>query len=136
EMKKHDAASDWNDSACESTAKAFQEAASQMSGSTFEEANYDSGVAYQRCKSDAKAKAIFSEILGKNPKFHRARVQMALYEFVEGGQKDIEKAIAELQQAITDAEFKNEEALVHLALMQMLRDNDVKDDDGDNDFDR
>jgi Tfp pilus assembly protein PilF len=136
EMKKHDAASDWTDAACESTAKAFQEAAAQVSGATFEEAIYDSGVSYQRCKNDAKAKAIFSDLLAKNPKYHRARVQMALYSFVEGGAKDVEKAIAELQQAVSDAEFKNEEALVHLALMQMIRDNDVKDDDGDNDFDR
>jgi Flp pilus assembly protein TadD len=41
-----------------------------------------------------------------------------------------------MQRAIADAEFKNEEALVHLAMLQMTRDNDVSDDDGKNDFDR
>ncbi|MBM4358817.1 MAG: tetratricopeptide repeat protein [Deltaproteobacteria bacterium] len=136
EIASHDAAGDWSDAVCDATAKKFQDAASKLNGGEFFEALYDSGVAYQRCKDDAKAKAVFDEILSKNPKFHRARVQVALYKYVASNYKEVEPAIKEMQQAIEDAEFKNEEALVHLAMLQMQRDNDVKDDDGDSDFDR
>lgn len=136
EIEAHDKAGDWTEATCESTAKRFQDTADKLSGGEFFEAMYDAGVSYQRCKDDSKAKGIFEGILSKNPKFHRARVQVALYKFVSSGMTDIEPAIKEMQQAIEDAEFKNEEALVHLAMLQMQRDNDVKDDDGDSDFGR
>lgn len=135
-LAAHDTAGDWNDSVCESTASMFRGTASKLSGGEFFEALYDAGVSYQRCKNDSKAKEVFEEILAKNPKFHRARVQVALYKFIGSGQKEVDEAIKQMQQAIEDAEFKNEEALVHLAMLQMMRDNDVKDDDGANDFDR
>ncbi len=136
ELTAHDTASDWNDSACESSAKHFENASGKLSGGEFFEARYNAGVAFQRCKQDSSAKGAFKKILAENPKFHRARVQVALYEFVASGQKDVDPAIKEMQQAVDDAEFKNEEALVHLAMLQMLRDNDVKDDDGATDFER
>jgi Tfp pilus assembly protein PilF len=135
-LNQHDVAGDWTDSTCEEAASAFKDASSKLTGGEFFEALYNAGVSYRRCKNDAKAKEIFEEILKKNSKFHRARVQVALYEFNAGGQKDVDKAIAEMTQAISDAEFKNEEALVFLAMLQMMRDNDVSDDDGKNDFER
>src|SRR5690606_21058255 len=73
------------------------------------------------------------EIIGKMPEFHRARVQLALYKYAEN--KDIEAAMSEMKQAIKDAEFKNEEALVNLAILQMERDSSTGDDGCDNDFD-
>jgi len=135
-LAAHDAAGDWNDASCQSAASDFEDASGKLSGGEFFEARYNAGVAYQRCKDDAKARAAFEKILADKPKFHRARVQVALYQFVASGQKDVEGAIKQMQQAVDDAEYKNEEALVHLAMLQMMRDNDVKDDDGENDFDR
>ncbi len=135
-MVQHDRAGDWSDALCDDIASMFKRAADEQSDGKFHEALYNSGVAQQRCKNDAKARATFDELLGKEPKFHRARVQVALYEFIASGQKDVEKAIGEMNQAVTDAQFKNEEALVHLAMLQMMRDNDVSDDDGANDFER
>ncbi|MBM4374508.1 MAG: hypothetical protein FJ095_05435 [Deltaproteobacteria bacterium] len=136
DLASHDAAGDWTDATCESAAKRFEDASRQLSGGEFFEARYNAGVSYQRCKNDAKAKEVFEEILSKNPKFHRARVQVALYKFVMSNQKEVDDAINQMQQAIGDADFKNEEALVHLAMLQMMRDNAVKDDDGDDDFAR
>jgi tetratricopeptide (TPR) repeat protein len=132
QMERHDKANDWNASSCKQAASAFEKANDEQKG-VFYEALYNAGVAYQRCKMNAEAKKIFGDILSKKSDFHRARVQLALYDYAET--KDIEKAIGEMQQAIKDAEFKNEEALVNLAMLQMERDSSAGDNNCDSDFD-
>jgi len=135
-MAGHDKANDWNEAACTSTAKMFLDAASEQ-GDKFAEATYNAGLAYQRCKKDSDAKNYFSQTLQKDPKFHQARMQLALYKFAEGGERDYDGAISELRQAaITDAQFKNVEALVHLGMMYMKRNNSSGDNDGANDLAR
>lgn len=135
-MRKHDEANDWSDQICADTAAQFIKAEDEQGGKGFLEARYNAGVAYQRCKNDAEAKKIFGEILDKNPKYHRARVQMALYAFKEGGEKDVEGAISEMQRAVRDAEYNNIEALVQLAMLQMRRQSTSSDEDGANDLER
>ncbi len=130
-LAQHDQANDWTDATCKSTAEAFMKAADEQ-GKEFLEANYNAGVAYQRCKMDAEAKKIFDDILGKRPEFHRARVHVALYDYAATG--DVEKAISELNRAIEDASFKNEEALVNLAMLQMKRDSKQGSSGCDDDF--
>jgi lipoprotein NlpI len=138
-MQQHDKANDWNDANCKSTAAKFMEAAEEQKDDrdkVFYEAKYNAGVAHQRCKHDAEAKAIFQDILQKNPKYHRAQVQVALYDFKASGEKDVEGAISSMEKAVRDAEFKNVEALVQLAALQMIRRSDRADDDGENDLER
>jgi len=138
-MKRHDKANDWSDANCKSTATKFLEAAEEQKDDrdkTFFEAKYNAGVAHQRCKNDAEAKQIFQDILDKNPKYHRAQVQVALYDFKASGEKDVEGAISAMERAVQNAEFKNVEALVQLAQLQMRRRSDRADDDGENDLER
>lgn len=131
-MGEHDEKNDWTDATCKSTAATFVKANEEQQG-TFYEALYNAGVSHQRCKQDAEAKKYFEQILSAKPDFHRARVQVALYQYAED--KDIEKAMGEMKQAIADAQFKNEEALVNLAILMMTRDSDTGDQGCDNDFD-
>lgn len=131
-VAQHDKANDWNEASCKEAAELFVDANAKQDG-TFYRALYNAGVAYQRCKMADDAKKLFDDILGKKGDFHRARVQMALYGYAES--KDIEKAISDMKQAIKDAEFKNEEALVNLAILQMERDSSQGDDGCENDFD-
>jgi tetratricopeptide (TPR) repeat protein len=136
-MAQHDKASDWSEATCASTADLFLQAAKEQGDKTFAEAIYNAGLAYQRCKKAGDAKKYFQEALQKDPKFHPARVQVALYDFAESGEKNVDKAISEMRQAaIVDAQYKNVEALVHLALLYMKRGNEVADSDGPNDFQR
>jgi lipoprotein NlpI len=131
----------WTEEACAKTAEAFKDASAKneeaaASHEPLYTALYNAGLAYERCKNDAEAKKIFVDILEKKQDFHRARVKVALYNFKESGEKEIDKAIAEIERAIKDAEYKNEEALVNLGILQMRRRNAVKDEDGDSDMDR
>lgn len=136
-MAKHDKAGDWNESTCDETAKLFLDAADEQGDKTFSEAIYNAGLAYQRCKKTAEARKLFQQVLDKNPKFHQARVQVSLYSFVESGEKNVDEAISQMRQAaITDAQFKNVEALVNLAMLYMKRGNTVADNDGANDYQR
>ncbi|WP_437681263.1 tetratricopeptide repeat protein [Sorangium sp. So ce131] len=136
-MVQHDKAGDWNEASCRSTAELFLDAADEQGDKTFAEAIYNAGLAYQRCKNDAEAKKYFQQALQTNPKFHPARVQVALYNLADSGEKNIDKAIAEMRQAaVVDAQYKNVEALVHLALLYMKRGNNEPDSDGPNDFQR
>jgi tetratricopeptide (TPR) repeat protein len=138
-MVAHDKANDWTDPTCSQIASSFLEAAkvqkSQMSRD-FPEAIYNAGLAYQRCNKDAEAKGQFQAALDLDQKFHRARVQLALYQLKEKGDGVIEPVMAELRQAVTDAQFQNVEALVNLAMLQMKRRATNPDQDGANDFDR
>ncbi len=135
-MTQHDKANDWDDAACTSTAQLFLAAAKEQGDKTFNEAVYDAGVAYQRCKKDADAKALFKQVTDKDSKFHRARVQLALYAFAESGEKDVDGALREMKQAVADAQYQNVEALVYTAMFQMRRNSQSADDDGANDFER
>jgi tetratricopeptide (TPR) repeat protein len=130
QLGRRDAANDWNEASCNQVAESFRDASDDHSDKLYE-ALYNAGVAYQRCKKDAEAKKIFQEILGKNGKFHRARVQVALYDFAASGERDVEKAIGEMKRAIEDAQYKNEEALVQLAMLLMKRDGDTAELDPD-----
>jgi len=116
----HDKANDWNDQTCGETAKMFEDAASAQASGKFPEANYDAGLAYQRCGNDKEAKAHFEKALTDDPKFHFARAQLALYQFKADG--NVDAAISALEQAVNDANFQNVPALVDLAMFQMLRD--------------
>ncbi|HKQ70146.1 MAG TPA: hypothetical protein VJT73_12445 [Polyangiaceae bacterium] len=138
-MVAHDKANDWNDATCTQIAKAFLEASETQKSEMrreFPEALYNAGLAYQRCNKDGEAKGQFQAALNLDQKFHRARVQMALYEFKEKGDPATEAVIAELMQSVRDAQFQNVEALVNLAMLQMRRRAANPDQDGANDFDR
>jgi tetratricopeptide (TPR) repeat protein len=116
----HDKANDWNDQTCADTAKMFIAAAQAQPSGKFAEANYDAGLAYQRCGNDKEAKARFNQALADDEKFHFARAQMALYQFK--ADNNVDGAIAALEQAVNDANFQNVPALVDLAMFQMERD--------------
>lgn len=135
-MAQHDKAGDWNEETCRSTAQTFIDAAKEQGGK-FGEAYYNAGLSYQRCKKDTEAKQYFKQALDKDSKFHRARVQLALYSFAESGEKNIDQAIGEMRQAaVVDAQFKNVEALVNLGMLYIKRNNQNADSDGANDLAR
>jgi tetratricopeptide (TPR) repeat protein len=138
-MVAHDKANDWTDATCTQVAKSFMDASVNQKTTMnrdLPEALYNAGLAYQRCHKDAEAKAQFQAALNLDTKFHHARVQMALYDLKEKGDGAIEPVILELQQAVTDAQFQNVQALVNLAMLQMKRRSTHTDQDGANDFDR
>lgn len=127
---EHDKANNWNDQACADVAKMFDEAESAQGGK-FAQAQFNAGLAYQRCNDDKNAKARFDKALAEDPKFHHARAQLALYQYKQDSNEDA--AIGALQQAVIDAQFQNVPALVNLAMFQMVRDGagggqDCKDD--------
>jgi tetratricopeptide (TPR) repeat protein len=118
----HDKANDWNDQTCSETAKLFLASASAQSSGKFPEAQYDAGLAYQRCGNDKDAKARFQQALADDEKFHFARAQLALYQFKADG--NVDTAISALETAVNDANFQNVPALVDLAMFQMQRDSE------------
>ncbi|MDP9151262.1 MAG: hypothetical protein M3O36_15150, partial [Myxococcota bacterium] len=122
-LNAHDKANDWTDQACAEIARSFEAAASAQSSGKFPEATYDAGLAFQRCGNDKEAKARFQKALADEPKFHYARVQLALYQFKQDN--NAEGAIGALEQAVSDANFQNVPALVDLAMFQMQRDSDA-----------
>ena len=122
-LNAHDKTNDWNEAACADVAKQFEGAADSNASGRFPEAKYDAGLAYQRCGNDKEAKTHFLQALADEPKFHHARVQLALYQFKADG--DVDAAIAALELAVTDANFQNVPALVDLAMFQMQRDGDA-----------
>ena len=136
-LAQHDKANDWSDPVCMSTAQLFLDAAKEQGDKQFNEALYNAGLSYQRCKKDTEAKAQFKVILDKDPKFHRAKVQLALYAFGESGQKNVDDAISKIREAaVVDAQFKNVEALVNLGMLYIKRNNKTSDQDGPNDLAR
>ena len=116
----HDKANDWNDQTCADTARMFIAAAAAQPSGKFAEADYDAGLAYQRCGNDKEAKARFNQALADDEKFHFARAQLALYQFK--ADSNIDGAISALETAVNDANFQNVPALVDLAMFQMQRD--------------
>jgi tetratricopeptide (TPR) repeat protein len=127
----HDKAGDWNDAACSDVASRFQSATKEQKSGKFPESTFNSGLAYQRCGKDKEARAAFQQAITDDPKFHHARVQLALYQYKADG--NLDAAIGALQQAVLDAQFQNVPALVNLAMFQMQREgasgsSDCKDD--------
>jgi tetratricopeptide (TPR) repeat protein len=134
-LVQHDKANDWNDVTCTSVAQTFKDAAKEAGDKSFNEALYNAGLAYQRCKKTTEARALFKQILDQDSKFHRAKVQLALYAYADSGEKDLDTAISTLREAaVVDAEFKNVEALVNLGMLLIKRNNSVEDQDGKNDL--
>jgi tetratricopeptide (TPR) repeat protein len=135
QLVQHDKASDWNDATCTQVAQLFLEAAKEQGDKSFNEAYYNAGLAYQRCKKNTEARGLFKQVLDKDPKFHRAKVQLALYAYSDSGEKDLDTAINTIREAaVVDAQFKNVEALVDLGMLYIKRNNKVEDQDGKTDL--
>jgi Tfp pilus assembly protein PilF len=133
----HDKKGDWNEASCKGLAEQFRKAADTQVSATnraFPEALYNGGLAYQRCGKDADAKKQFEAAAQADASFHRAKAQIALYDYARTA--DIDQAIRELDTIIRDAKFQNVEALVSLAALQMERGSDQSDADGKNDLER
>jgi len=133
----HDKKGDWAESSCSAVADEFLNASKEQESATgkkLPEALYNAGLAYQRCDKDAEARAQFESAVQVDGAFHRARAQVALYDFQKT--KDLEGTIRKLDQIIRDAKFQNVEGLVALAALQMERNNDSADQDGKNDMER
>ena len=137
ELERHDKAGDWTAESCEATAKLFVDAGEEQgSDKYFAAAFYNAGVAYHRCRNFDEARKHYKSVLDKEAKFHRARVQLARFDFEASGGKDVDRALAEFTRAVADSEFQNVEALVEVARLQMKRNNAVSDADGASDVDR
>lgn len=135
-LAQHDKAKDWDETSCTATAQIFGEAVKEQ-GKPFAEAEYNAGLANLRCKKNAEAKAQFQKALEADAKFHPAKTQLVLMSFYEGAEKSIDQAINDMRQtAVVDAQYKNVEALVALAMLYMKRSNNVADNDGANDYQR
>ncbi len=134
---KHDRAYDWSPASCKASAEAFVAASKQQqsdSGKPLPEALYNAGLSHMRCGQEEEAVSQFQAAAKAGQGFHRARTQMALFDYKKSG--NIDSAIGSLEQIIRDAKFQNVEALVSVAALQMERGNEVKDDDGPNDLER
>ena len=137
EFLKHDQAYDWSPATCKASADAFVGVSKKQEGDAgkpLPEALYNAGLAYMRCGLEEDAFSQFQAASKAGQGFHRARSQMALFDYKKSG--NVNAAISSLEQIIRDAKFQNVEALVSVAALQMERGNDVKDEDGANDFDR
>jgi tetratricopeptide (TPR) repeat protein len=137
EFIKHDRAYDWSPPTCKASAEAFVTVSKQQeadSGKPLPEALYNAGLSYMRCGLEEEAVTQFQAATKAGQGFHRARGQMALFEYKKTG--DINAAISGLEQIIRDAKFQNVEALVSVAALQMERGNEVEDADGANDLER
>lgn len=134
---ERDKKGDWAESSCTAVAEQFLAANKAQVDATrkaLPEALYDAGLAYQRCDKDAQARAQFEAAAKADPTFHRARAQLALYDFEKS--KNLEGTIATLEAIIREAKFQNVEALVSLAALQLERNGDSADQDGKNDMER
>jgi len=132
-VQELDRTNGWTPETCDKTAKMFLEAADK-SKDFLATAVYNAGVAYQRCNDRVHASELYKKVLDKDPKFHRARVQLALFAFADSNETAVDPAITELDQAVHDSEYQNTEALVNLARLQMKRGKkgDAKTDDYEN----
>lgn len=137
EFADHDKRQDWAADSCKSVAQSFEEASSAQKSATnrdLPEALYNEGLAHQRCGDGAGARDAFERAVSTDPGFHRAKAQLALYDFQKSG--DLDSTIEKLDQIIRDAKFQNVEALVSLAALQMQRNNDEPNQDGKDDLER
>jgi len=132
-VQELDRTNGWTPETCDKTAKMFLDAADK-SKDFLATAVYNAGVAYQRCNDRVNASKYYKQVLDKDPKFHRARVQLALFAFADSNETAIDPAITELDQAVHDSEYQNTEALVNLSRLQMKRGGKTKDAKGNDDF--
>jgi tetratricopeptide (TPR) repeat protein len=119
EMDKLDkTAGGWTTEACDRVAKQFMAAAEMQQSSMdkyFATAVYNAGAAYHRCQNITEARKLYKEVLDKDEKFHRARVQLARFDLADSNDTATDKAMAEFERAVADSEFQNVEAFVELA---------------------
>jgi tetratricopeptide (TPR) repeat protein len=133
----HDRAYDWSEATCKSTAEAFVSVSKQQesdAGKPLPEALYNAGLSYMRCGQEAAAITQFQDAMKAGKGFHRARAQMALFEYKKS--KNLDATITGLEGIIRDAKFQNVEALVSLAALQMERGSSEQNQDGANDYER
>ncbi len=124
EMVRRDEKADWSDASCTSVAQQFLDAVKEQKEAVnkpLPEGMYNAGLAYQRCAKHEEAKAQFSAALSANPGFHRAKVQLALYDYRDKGDAVLDQTITKLNDAVIEAKFQNVDALVNLAMLQMKR---------------
>lgn len=134
---ERDKKQDWSEESCKEVSDLFQDASDEQKSATgrgLAEAVYNAGLANQRCGKDAEARAKFEGALQIDAGFHRARAQLALYDYQRTN--DLDGTIGKLDAVIRDAKFQNAEALVSLAALQMERDSDQSDPDGKDDLER
>jgi len=134
---ERDKKGDWAESSCSAVAEQFMgasKAQQSATGKPLPEALYNAGLAYQRCDKDSEARAQFQAAANADAGFHRAKAQLALYDFAKS--KNLEGTIATLDQIIRDAKFQNVEGLVSLAALQLERNGESPDQDGKNDMER
>jgi tetratricopeptide (TPR) repeat protein len=137
EFSAHDKKQDWQEDTCKSVASSFLSASKEQqsgTGKPLAEAIYNAGLAYQRCGKDADARSQFEAAIRADGSMHRAKAQIALYDFQKG--TDIDSTVQQLDTIIRDAKFQNAEALVALAALQMERGGDQPDQDGKTDLER
>jgi tetratricopeptide (TPR) repeat protein len=132
-----DAKGQWSNDTCKQVAEAFKVASSKQesaSDSKLAEAEYDAGLAFLRCGMEEQARGHFDKAIGTDPKFHRAKTQLALLEFQRN--QNVETAISSLEEIIRDSQYQSVEALVALAALQMERGNEDSNSDGKDDLER
>lgn len=137
-MAGHDAKG-WTEGACRATAATFAKVADRLAEHDPEgsaAARYDQGLAFARCQLHAEAADAFEALLAEAPDHHRAKVQLTLHRLELQGPSYLSDAIGAVSEAVVASGFKNAEALVSLASLQMERGNDEPDGDGANDFER
>ena len=122
-MVEHDSKADWNDAACSQVAQQFLASVEEQkrANKPLPEGYYNAGLAYQRCGKDAEARAQFQAAIAQASAFHRAKVQLVLYEYKDKGEAVLDPTIQKLQDAVVEAKFQNVDALVNLAMLQMRR---------------
>jgi tetratricopeptide (TPR) repeat protein len=135
EMARLDAESGWDDEKCEAVAQHFLASAREQ-GAFFAGAFYNAGAAYHRCGNVGEARKHYSTVLEKDPKAHRARLQLARLAALESQETKLDGPITEIERAAQDSDFQNVEALVELARLQMKRGGIAATSDGADDFER
>jgi Tfp pilus assembly protein PilF len=130
-FRGHDEKADWAPAVCAEVARDFvaisERHASTNGGKGLAEAIYNAGLSWQRCGDDGQARGLFERALSIDPADHRARAQLVMAHHRESssasssGQAGLDTPIAALQKIVLDAQFRNAEALVYLAALQMKR---------------
>ncbi len=132
-----DAKGQWSNETCKEVAAAFKAASTRQESASnlkLAEAEYNAGLAYARCGKESQAREYFERAVASDPKFHRAKTQLALLEYQRS--QNVESAIGQLEEIIRDSQFQSTEALVALAALQMERGNDESNSDGKDDLER
>jgi tetratricopeptide (TPR) repeat protein len=125
EVYKKAEASGWQSNQCESVVKEFREIADDYN---MEEASYNVGVVYRKCKMMDKAKEAFNATLSKYPKNQLSMTQLAVMELETGNEKRAEDM---LRKAVGTGQSSLEAvpAYVNAATILRQRAKKSKDDD-------